>query len=56
MSFPPSPKADKAYYAQLECGARFLAAGCAGGAERQRHLEAAERYLLLGCDIGGGNR
>lgn len=56
MSFPPSPKADKAYYAQLECGARYLAAGSASGAERRKHLEVAELYSLLGCDIGSDNR
>lgn len=38
---------DGIYYAQLEEGARFLAARAATDAERQQHLGMANRYVRL---------
>jgi hypothetical protein len=38
------------YYAQLEHGARFLAANSAEPKERERHLGWANRYHRLGAE------
>ena len=44
------PQNDLLYYAQLEAGARFLAAGAATSAERDLHLGMANRYARLRAD------
>lgn len=41
------PKDDAGYYAQLEAGARFLAAEADSRDERQEHLRMAVRYRGL---------
>jgi len=44
---------DVTYYAQLETGARFLAAGAATDAEKHLHLRMADRYAGLKAEARG---
>ncbi len=41
---------DQAHYAQLEMGARYLAATAANAEERRIHLGWANRYYRLGLE------
>ncbi|HEX8571670.1 MAG TPA: hypothetical protein VF759_02835 [Allosphingosinicella sp.] len=44
---------DVGYYSQLETGARWLASRSDGAAERDAHLDHAERYARLRLDAAG---
>lgn len=45
-----APSNDVAYYAQLEAGARFLAAEADSRDERDEHLMMVHRYRRLGME------
>jgi len=51
-----APSNDVAYYAQLEAGARFLAAEADSRDEREEHLAMVLRYRRLGMEARGATR
>ena len=51
----PSPTGPE-HYRRLETGARWLAARCAEGGEREAHLGQANRYARLGLDADSAGR
>jgi hypothetical protein len=44
---------DAGYYQRLETGARWLASRAGGAAERETHLDHADRYARLRLDAAG---